>query len=253
MRSQVDSTGQPGIPGDVFPRLLVSVRSAEEAREALAGGADIIDIKEPEGGSLGAATPGVRLAVARAVAGAAPLTAALGELQDLGDDWKMEHQHGISLYKLGLSGSRKTGWRKLLDRVRERIQEASEGEADLVAVAYADWKQAACPEPSHLLEYAIPRGFSHFLLDTFDKKAGNLPAFIEWNEIAALSGRARRGGLRFVAAGSLQAGQIRAAACAGVDVIAVRGAATIGARNAAVDRCAVRELTAGIRGAFSPG
>ena len=242
MRSQVDSTGQPGIPGDVFPRLLVSVRSAEEAREALAGGADIIDIKEPEGGSLGAATPGVRLAVARAVAGAAPLTAALGELQDLGDDWKMEHQHGISLYKLGLSGSRKTGWRKLLDRVRERIQEASEGEADLVAVAYADWKKAACPEPSDLLEYAIDRGFSHFLLDTFDK-----------NEIAALSGRARRGGLRFVAAGSLQAGQIRAAACAGVDVIAVRGAATIGARNAAVDRCAVRELTAGIRGAFSPG
>ena len=222
MRSQVDSTGQPGIPGDVFPRLLVSVRSAEEAREALAGGADIIDIKEPEGGSLG-------------------------------DDWKMEHQHGISLYKLGLSGSRKTGWRKLLDRVRERIQEASEGEADLVAVAYADWKKAACPEPSDLLEYAIDRGFSHFLLDTFDKKAGNLPAFIEWNEIAAISGRARRGGLRFVAAGSLQAGQIRAAACAGVDVIAVRGAATIGARNAAVDRCAVRELTAGIRGAFSPG
>ena len=34
-------------------RLLVSVRSAEEVSAALAGGADIIDAKEPERGSLG--------------------------------------------------------------------------------------------------------------------------------------------------------------------------------------------------------
>lgn len=31
-------------------RLLVSVRSAEEARDALAGGADLIDLKEPTQG-----------------------------------------------------------------------------------------------------------------------------------------------------------------------------------------------------------
>lgn len=253
MRSQVDSTGQPGLPGVVLPRLLVSVRSAEEAREALAGGADIIDIKEPAGGSLGAAAPGVRAEVVRAVAGAAPVSAALGELRDMGDDWALEHQHGISLYKLGLSDRGNTGWSELLDRARARIQEESEGEADLVAVAYADWKKSACPEPSSLLEYAIDRRFSYFLVDTFDKKKGGLCAFFQWSEIAALSGRARQGGLRFVAAGSLRAGQISAAASAGVDVIAVRGAATIGARTAAVDRSAVRELSDGIRGALSSG
>ena len=38
-------------------RLLVSVRSAAEARAALSGGADIIDAKEPSLGSLGAVGP----------------------------------------------------------------------------------------------------------------------------------------------------------------------------------------------------
>ena len=35
-------------------KLLVSVVSAEEARLALAGGADIIDVKDPSEGALGA-------------------------------------------------------------------------------------------------------------------------------------------------------------------------------------------------------
>ena len=35
-------------------RLLVSVRSADEVAAAMAGGADIIDAKEPARGSLGA-------------------------------------------------------------------------------------------------------------------------------------------------------------------------------------------------------
>ena len=40
-------------------RLLVSVVSAREARRALAGGADIIDVKDPSQGPLGAPSPRV--------------------------------------------------------------------------------------------------------------------------------------------------------------------------------------------------
>ena len=253
MRSEVGSAGKDGFSEAAFPRLLVSVRSAEEAREALAGGAEIIDIKEPAAGSLGAAVPGVRAAVVREVAGESPVTAALGELREQAAGWTLEHQHGISLYKLGLSETRQSDWRKLLEQARIRIGEASEGEADLVAVAYADWQRAASPEPSSLLDYAIDRGFSHFLVDTFDKTTGGLSEFFQWSELAALCRRARRGGLCFVAAGSLGAGQLGAAAEAGVDVIAVRGAATVGIRTAAIDRQAVSGLTEGIRAALSPG
>jgi len=253
MRPEVDSAGQPGSSGAAFPRLLVSVRSAEEAREALAGGAEIIDIKEPADGSLGAAVPGVRAEIVREVAGESPVTAALGELRTLGSEWTLEHHRGISLYKIGLSETRQSNWRNLLDEARIRIREGSEEEADLVAVAYADCRRAACPEPSSLLDYAIDRGFSHFLVDTFDKNTGGLSEFFDWGELAALCERARQGGLCFVAAGSLGAGQLGAAAEAGVDVIAVRGAATVGVRTAAIDRQAVSQLAAGIRSALSPG
>ena len=40
-------------------KLLVSVRSVAEARIALAGGVDLIDVKEPRRGSLGAADAGI--------------------------------------------------------------------------------------------------------------------------------------------------------------------------------------------------
>ncbi len=50
------------------PRLLVSVRSAEEALAAIAGGADILDVKEPSRGSLGMANSEVIAAIARQVA-----------------------------------------------------------------------------------------------------------------------------------------------------------------------------------------
>ena len=46
-------------------RLLVSVRSEEEARAALAGGAEIIDAKEPSRGALGAVEIGVLREIVR--------------------------------------------------------------------------------------------------------------------------------------------------------------------------------------------
>ena len=253
MRPEPGARGEERSSGPVFPRLLVSVRSAEEAREALAGGAEIVDIKEPSAGSLGAAAPAVMAEVVREVAGGSPVTAALGELVALAGDWTLEHQAGISLYKLGLSDTASSDWRQLLERARRRIREGSEGEADLVAVAYADWQRAAGPEPASLLDYAIEQGFSHFLVDTFDKTTGGLSEFFQWSELAALCERARQEGVCFVAAGSLRAGQLGAAAEAGVDIIAVRGAATLGARTASIDRRAVEELTEGIRAALNPG
>ena len=55
-------------------RLLVSVRSAEEVSAALAGGADIIDAKEPARGSLGRVTPAVLSAIAARTPASVPLS-----------------------------------------------------------------------------------------------------------------------------------------------------------------------------------
>ena len=48
-------------------RLLVSVTSAAEASAALAGGADVIDAKDPRRGALGAVSPQTLRAILAAV------------------------------------------------------------------------------------------------------------------------------------------------------------------------------------------
>ena len=50
----------------VPPRLLVSVVAPDEVEAALEGGADVVDVKNPAEGSLGAPLPRVLLAVRRA-------------------------------------------------------------------------------------------------------------------------------------------------------------------------------------------
>src|SRR5437899_1595244 len=68
-------------------RLLVSVTCAAEASAALAGGADLIDAKDPRAGALGAVSAEVLREIYAAVAGQRPVTAALG---DAGDEAAIE-------------------------------------------------------------------------------------------------------------------------------------------------------------------
>ncbi len=64
-------------------RLLVSVVDAAEARLAVAGGADIVDVKNPAEGSLGAPEPGTLTRVRDAVPADVPLSVAIGDLPSL--------------------------------------------------------------------------------------------------------------------------------------------------------------------------
>ena len=62
-------------------RLLVSPMNTEEAQAALAGGADIIDVKNPKEGSLGANFPWAIRAVADLAKGRVPVSATIGDLE----------------------------------------------------------------------------------------------------------------------------------------------------------------------------
>ena len=62
-------------------QLLVSVRSADEVEAALAGGADIIDAKEPANGSLGPVSPATLAKVASRVPAIQELSIALGDVR----------------------------------------------------------------------------------------------------------------------------------------------------------------------------
>ncbi|MFM9068482.1 MAG: (5-formylfuran-3-yl)methyl phosphate synthase, partial [Planctomycetota bacterium] len=59
-------------------RLLVSVRNAQEAQAAHRGGAQLIDLKEPRQGSLGAVPPADWPSIQAALPSSVPLSVALG-------------------------------------------------------------------------------------------------------------------------------------------------------------------------------
>src|SRR5262245_15500947 len=84
-------------------RLLVSVRSAVEARTALDGGADIIDIKEPSHGSLGRANDRTIQEIIGVVKGRRLVSVALGEWQDRP---ALPHFDGWWLAKVGFADNR---------------------------------------------------------------------------------------------------------------------------------------------------
>jgi uncharacterized protein (UPF0264 family) len=199
------------------PGLLVSVRSAEEAREAVRGGASIIDIKEPDRGPLGRASSTVWQAVRQVVPHSIPVSVALGELAEWQGD--RDDFDGISFRKLGLAGTG-SDW---MERWAEVRQEQG-GLARWVAVAYADWASAGSPRPLPVLEAAIEaEDCSGILLDTWDKsKRSSLGPTVEWKDWV---NRAQRAG-RFVAlAGSLDCQTIVRLSPLKPDLFAVRGAA----------------------------
>lgn len=224
--------------------LLVSVRSAEEAEVALAGGADLIDVKEPRHGSLGAAEPTVWHEVSRVVAGRVPTSVALGELlADFRAD-DLPHAAGMSYAKLGLAGAAVWGdWASRWTRAMRQLPP----DVQPVTVAYADWRTAGAPSAEELLPIAAEIRSPYLLLDTFDKSSGRLLDHVGIDELAALTAQAAGHNLRLVLAGSLDENAIRRLAPLRPAYFAVRGAACDGARTQAIDLVRVKRLVEVVR------
>lgn len=231
-------------------RLLVSVISADEARRALAGGADIIDVKDPRQGALGAPTPRVLSEVAQAVRGAAPISVALGDLPDL------PHTAALAAQGAALSGAGfvKVGLRlRDLDRavaMMSAVRDAVGRHTAVIAAAYAD---ADALDPPALSAAWLPAlvertGIAGALVDTFVKDGRGLYAWWSESELAELVARTRAAGGTFAVAGQLRLGELRRVAA---DVVGVRSAVCRGGdRMAALDAelvaAAVAELRAGV-------
>ena len=227
-------------------RLLVSVRSAEEATAALAGGAHVIDVKEPDRGALGAADPSVWRDVLETVAGRAPVSAALGELFGGASPTATElaaQTAGLSLTKIGLAGAQSradwvAAWQRALSAVPPSVC--------AVAVAYADWQTAGGPSPEEVIDRGAELGCRFVLLDTFDKSRGHLLMHLKLAELARLMDRATASGMRVALAGSLSLALLPRVLPLSPALVAVRGAACRGERDSAVDAERVRSLAAAL-------
>jgi hypothetical protein len=223
----------------------VSVRSSREARLALAGGADLVDVKDPARGALGAAEPAVWAEIVSTEAGRVPMSVALGEVSETEEPTYPQVLAEFQFAKLGLAGCR--CWADWPRRWQERLQLLPSQVAP-VAVVYADWPVAQAPRPETVLERAAEMGCGVVLFDTFCKTNGDLLHHLGQKELARLTHWARGWGMRVVFGGSLGPATIQQVLTLAPDYIAIRGAACRGARTDAVDAGLVRGLRRLIRG-----
>ncbi len=223
-------------------RLLVSVRSAPEATAALRGGADLIDVKEPRHGSLGAAEARVWQEVAQEMGGEVPLSAALGELAEATPDIcanLASVEPAFQFAKFGFSNCAEHAdwqakWEQLIAQLPSTVAP--------VAVIYADWKLAGAPQPLDIL--AAAREHSPVvLIDTFTKDGRGLLDFLPLSRLEPLVQQIHQSGLRVVLAGSLTRRVIQELLPLHPDYVAVRGAVCAGNRRGALQESRVRELT----------
>lgn len=219
------------------PRLLISVRNATETAEALAAGADLIDVKEPNRGALGMADGATIREVLAAVDASVSTSIALGELIEA-NAWPSLEQ--LPTYaKFGLAGAaRVSDWPALL---RNAIGTLPRG-VQPVAVAYADWHMADAPSPQEVLAVAVELGCQGLLVDTFAKSNGSLIEHLAPAELCALIGGARRSSLITVLAGGLKIDDLAELAPLEPDFFGFRGAVCRGGRNAALDPELVRTV-----------
>lgn len=230
-------------------RLLVSVVSAVEARHALAGGADIIDVKDPRKGALGAPSPHVLSEVVRAVGQAAPISVAVGDLPDPAQTAALA---GVAYVKVGLRGA------AALDRavaVMSEVADAVGPQTAVIAATYADAHTLDPPAlaPDRLPELVERTGIAGALVDTFLKDGRGLYGWLSGAELTDVIARTRAAGGTFAVAGQLRLGElgrvdadlvgVRSAVCRGGDRSAELDADLVAAAVAEVHSDVQRGVT----------
>ncbi len=224
-------------------RLLISVASTAEASAALAGGADVIDAKDPRAGALGPVTP-ERLRLIHAVVGAArPVTAALGDAEEEAAIERAARTYaaaGAALVKMGFRGL--TNVRRAVSLIKAAVQGARCNGAGVVAVAYADGQDRSSIASAALVEAAALAGAEGVLIDTASKDGPGLRALVSPDALAAVVDDAHRAGLIVALAGRLSADDLPFVRDCGADIAGVRGAACEGGRTGRVTAERVRAL-----------
>jgi uncharacterized protein (UPF0264 family) len=243
-----------GGPRARAPLLLASAADADEAGAALLAGADIVDLKDPARGVLGACDVRVlaeAAAARRRLAPGRPLSAALGAARE--DDAAplavAAARLGFDYLKAGLDGT--TDWHEavaLLRPLAAAARSAAPG-ARLIAASYADAPAVGALAPADLPAAAAAAGFDGCLLDTAVKDGRGVLDHLGIAGIALFVRACRARGLLAAVAGSIAAPDLALVVAAGPDIIGARGALCAGGRRGRLDGGRVRAFRAAIRAA----
>ncbi len=226
--------------------LLVSVRDATEALAAIAGGAEVLDVKEPALGSLGRASSSAVQDVVAAAGGQVPVSVACGELAapDL-TCWPRQALAGVQFAKLGLSHAPRN-WQAAWCTWRRGLP----SHVTPIAVAYADWQASQAPPPAEVLAFAKLHA-GGILLDTHEKQ-WSLVQGMALVDIKTWIQRVHAAGLLSAVAGSLHIEHLPRLAAFQPAILAVRGCVCVPDRTGHLRRELVRRAAHALRSGQPP-
>lgn len=227
------------------PGLLASVATLDEMRTALAAGVDIVDLKNPSEGALGAWAPQAlveAVGVWRTAGAPGSLSATVGDHPLEPDLLRTAAERtaatGVPLVKIGFALGDGAALPAVLEALRALARETR-----LIAVLFAD----QAPDLATVPLFAAA-GFHGVMLDTADKAAGGLLAHLSVESLARFVSLARSDGLLTGLAGLLKMADIAPLAALRPHYLGFRGALCAEGRTSALDPlrlAAVRDTLAG--------
>ena len=210
-------------------KLLVSVVDQTEALDSINGGADILDVKNPKEGSLGANFPRVIKQVKEVTPENLELSATIGDLPNLPGTASLAALgaavSGVDYVKAGLFGVKTP--EEATSMMTEVVKAVKEYDSGLktIACGYADFSLVGCVNPLDLPMVAHKAGADGVLVDVKIKDGKtNLFSFLSDENLKELVNTAHNYNLLAALAGSLDTQDIQRIYNLGADIIGVRGA-----------------------------
>lgn len=216
-------------------KLLISVTSLEEAQAAIVGGADIVDVKNPLEGSLGAQVPRIIQAIAAAIPPPVELSASIGDVPNLPGTVALAGMGavlcGVGYVKVGLLGVKAAEEaQRLLLELRRAVKDTNP-KARVVACAYADAAKINALDPLRLPDVAAFSELDGCMIDTALKDGRTLLQCLPLSTIRSFIRSCHQHGLFCALAGSLGPGDLPWAEHEGVDIVGIRTAACEGGQR----------------------
>ncbi len=225
-------------------KLLVSPVNLEEAGIAVEGGADIIDVKNPREGSLGANFPWVIQEVRRMVPPEIPVSATIGDFDFKPGTASLAAMgaalSGASYVKVGLFGVRtREEAVELIDGVARAVKDKP---VKVVVAAYSDHHRINSLPPLELPEVAVEGGAHVIMVDTAIKDGSSTLQFMDEEELSQFTSEGHSEGMEVALAGAIKMEDLPILKRVSPDILGVRGCVCGGDRNSTIKKELVVEL-----------
>lgn len=213
-------------------KLLITVINKEEAKKVIRPkyNVDILDIKNPQEGSLGAPPPHLVKEILEVVPSRSKLeiSIAVGDVPNLPCSVALAVLGAMRFkphyIKIGLKGVRKEKETEALVKTVMETVEKFKYRGKIVLAAFADYLRVGSLNPYHLPRIAKFYGVKMCMIDTAVKDGKNLLDFLTLRDLKRFVQKCHKGNIRVALAGSLKEEHIPLILTTGADIIGLRGA-----------------------------